>query len=172
MASILSQPQCVKVDVTNEDKFPEQSFFSRFTQHPQTTDINIYFDTWVYWCVLDFVFILFFIWSRWFCCSCPLEKNWNWGSGNFECNRCMKPHWLKDSLHKGLVIHKGLLRDFILMSTGIILCMRPANERWHYKVTSSLTGWVHAQNDPCQWSVILSQNRLNTSLLTCLVPLI
>ena len=30
---------------------------------------------------------------------------------------------------------------------GIILCMRPANERRRYNVTSSLTGWAYAQND-------------------------
>ena len=30
----------------------------------------------------------------------------------------------------------------------IILCMRPANEKWLYNVTS-LIGWVHTQNDPC-----------------------
>ena len=27
--------------------------------------------------------------------------------------------------------------------TGVILCMRPANERWRYNVTSSLIGWAH-----------------------------
>ena len=32
--------------------------------------------------------------------------------------------------------------------SGIILCMCPANERRCYYVTSSLIGWVHAQNDP------------------------
>ena len=31
----------------------------------------------------------------------------------------------------------------------IILCMRPANERWRYTVTPSLIGWAHTQNDPC-----------------------
>ena len=31
---------------------------------------------------------------------------------------------------------------------GIILCMRPANERRRYTVTSSPIGWAHAQNDP------------------------
>ena len=31
---------------------------------------------------------------------------------------------------------------------GIILCMRPANERWSYNVTSSPIGWAHIQNDP------------------------
>ena len=30
-----------------------------------------------------------------------------------------------------------------------ILCMRPANERRRYKVTSPLIGWAHMQNDPC-----------------------
>ena len=32
---------------------------------------------------------------------------------------------------------------------GIILCMRPANERQRYNVTSPLIGWAHIQNDPC-----------------------
>ena len=32
--------------------------------------------------------------------------------------------------------------------SGIILCMRPANERWRYTVTPSLFGWTHTQNDP------------------------
>ena len=31
--------------------------------------------------------------------------------------------------------------------TGIILCIRPANERRRYNVTS-LIGWAHTQNDP------------------------
>ena len=32
--------------------------------------------------------------------------------------------------------------------TGIILCMRAANERRCYIVTSSPIGWAHTQNDP------------------------
>ena len=32
-------------------------------------------------------------------------------------------------------------------SSGIILYMHPANERWRYSVTPSLIGWVHKQND-------------------------
>ena len=32
---------------------------------------------------------------------------------------------------------------------GTILCMCPANERWHYIVTPSLIDWAHTQNDPC-----------------------
>ena len=37
----------------------------------------------------------------------------------------------------------------VLYHTGIILCMRPVNERRRYNVTSSLIGWAHGQNDPC-----------------------
>ena len=32
-------------------------------------------------------------------------------------------------------------------TTGIILCMRPGNERRRYIVTPSLIGWAHTQND-------------------------
>ena len=32
---------------------------------------------------------------------------------------------------------------------GSILCINPANERWHYSVTLSLIGWVHKLNDLC-----------------------
>ena len=30
-----------------------------------------------------------------------------------------------------------------------------ANERWHYNETSSLTGWVHTQNDPCSYTTFI-----------------
>ena len=38
-------------------------------------------------------------------------------------------------------IHIYMLRDHF--------CMRPANERRRYNVTSSRIGWAHTQNDPC-----------------------
>ena len=40
---------------------------------------------------------------------------------------------------------------FNITQTGFILCMRPANERGYYTVTSSLIDWVavHTQNYPC-----------------------
>ena len=42
--------------------------------------------------------------------------------------------------------------QFTLMnSTGINLCVCPANERWRYNVTSSLIGWAHIQ----KWSLML-----------------
>ena len=37
----------------------------------------------------------------------------------------------------------------VISFAGIILCMRPANERRRYNVTSSPIGWAHAQNDRC-----------------------
>ena len=40
---------------------------------------------------------------------------------------------------------------YICILTGIILCMRPANEKRFYDVTSSLIGWAHIQNNP--WSI-------------------
>ena len=40
------------------------------------------------------------------------------------------------------------LRQAAKESSGIILSMCPANERWRYNVTSSLIGWAHTQNDP------------------------
>ena len=41
--------------------------------------------------------------------------------------------------------------------------MRTTNERWCYNITSSLIGWVHAQNDPC--------NEWNMAGLQCLMTL-
>ena len=32
----------------------------------------------------------------------------------------------------------------------MILCMRPANERWCYIVMPSLIGWAHTQNHSCE----------------------
>ena len=35
-----------------------------------------------------------------------------------------------------------------IMESGIILCMRSANEKWGHTVTPSLIGCAHTQNDP------------------------
>ena len=50
-------------------------------------------------------------------------------------------HSVSDSKHYFLTWSTG--------NPGIILCMCPANERWGYNVMSSLIGWVHSHNDPC-----------------------
>ena len=36
-----------------------------------------------------------------------------------------------------------------LLGAWIVLCMRPANERQRYIITSCVIGWVQTQNDPC-----------------------
>ena len=47
---------------------------------------------------------------------------------------------------------KGFNSRAVPTMPGIILCMRPANGRWRYNVTSSVSGWAHTQNDPCNTS--------------------
>ena len=44
----------------------------------------------------------------------------------------------------------GWAEDKPLSEPGVILGMGSANERRRYIVTSSLIGWAHTQNDPCQ----------------------
>ena len=49
------------------------------------------------------------------------------------------------------VLKNDLCSHFAVVAlyvTGIIFCMRPANNRWHCNMTSSLIGWVHTPNDP------------------------
>ena len=46
---------------------------------------------------------------------------------------------------------KCTLLKLIDCDSGIILCMSPANDRWRYNVTSSIIGWAHIQNDPCDY---------------------
>ena len=59
-------------------------------------------------------------------------------------------------LQSSAVITRCNITWYHLEYLGILLCMRPANERWRHNVMSSLTGWVHTQNDPwiLQWSRI------------------
>ena len=49
-------------------------------------------------------------------------------------------------------------------TSGIILCMPPANERQHYNVMLSLIGCVHTQHEPCNITdntLRLRHNRLH-----------
>ena len=50
-----------------------------------------------------------------------------------------------------------VIKSFSCMIAGIILCIRSACERQRYYVMSSLNGWAHAQNDPCDWMGSLLQ---------------
>ena len=47
----------------------------------------------------------------------------------------------------------------------IILCIRSANERRCYNVTSSLIGWAHTQNEPCWYSVVPQQQYIFSQIL-------
>ena len=53
-----------------------------------------------------------------------------------------------DHVMTGNACNQGRARSSAVLA-GIILCMRPANERRRYIVTSSFIGWAHAQTDPC-----------------------
>ena len=44
--------------------------------------------------------------------------------------------------------------NMLQCNPAIILWLCPANERWRYIVTSSLIGWAHTQNDPCNLMVV------------------
>ena len=59
----------------------------------------------------------------------------------YEESNLLQKDYRAYGLHLWKILHNNL--------TGIKLCMRPANERRRYIVTSSLIGWVHTQNDPC-----------------------
>ena len=48
------------------------------------------------------------------------------------------------------ITHQIVSRILLDPKSGIILWMRPANERRRYIVTSALIGWAHTQNDPCK----------------------
>ena len=56
------------------------------------------------------------------------------------------------------VVHGNVVNISVCMSaqiclySGVISCIRPANERWRYIVTSSLIGWVHTK-----WSLCICQ---------------
>ena len=55
--------------------------------------------------------------------------------------------------------------DIDLLHTQGLLCMRPANERRRYTITSSVIGWAHTQNDPCIFDIRIAD------LLSTLRPL-
>ena len=61
---------------------------------------------------------------------------------------------LQDSVSNCVIFQtrNGGIGCFYYSSWGIILCMRPANERRRYNVTSTLIGWGHSQNHPCSFT--------------------
>ena len=79
-----------------------------------------------------------------------------------ECLSIMHRTYCSPSLNHQIVVWE--LDWWIPIPTRIILCMRPANERWCCNVTLSLIGWVHTQNDSCSkvgywWDIWLYKHR-------------
>ena len=83
-----------------------------------------------------------------------------WAAKSHFLNQCWERP-MKPLAHKRPVMQKAspcfdIVVDFphysagkqLVLLSGIILCVCPANERWHYNVMSSLIGWAHAQNYP------------------------
>ena len=52
-------------------------------------------------------------------------------------------------------------------NVGLILCLCPANERRHYKVTPSLIGWAQTKNEPCNVMYTLLPLWLSPLLSQC-----
>ena len=63
--------------------------------------------------------------------------------------------------HRNIVLRIIYFREW--KRAGIIMCMRPANERWRYSVTPSLIGWAHIKNYP--WRVDLYEWRSTLPVL-------
>ena len=57
------------------------------------------------------------------------------------------------------------------ITSGLILGLRPANERHHYKVALSLIGWVQTWNQSCNiiWFVLLITNFCFLHVLICVL---
>ena len=56
---------------------------------------------------------------------------------------------------QGAIVN-GICVDHWQLYAEIILCMRSANERRCYIVTSSPIDWVHTQNDPCACEILVN----------------
>ena len=63
-----------------------------------------------------------------------------------QCN--VISHWLVTYIGWTHSRNDSCILD--IMSSGLILGLRPANERRCYKVTPSLIGWAQTQNQPCE----------------------
>ena len=50
--------------------------------------------------------------------------------------------------------------------SGLILGLRPANERWRYKVRLSVIGWVQTQNQPWLFYLGLSTTARYTTMVS------
>ena len=65
--------------------------------------------------------------------------------------KCISPNQIKNIIQS--IIKSSPTTALI----GLILGLCPANERWRYKVTSSLIDWVQTYNQPCPYTVLMTQ---------------
>ena len=62
-----------------------------------------------------------------------------------------------NSPHKGQVTRKMFTFDDVIVDTsGLILCLCPANYRRCYFVTTSLIGWAQAYNEPYAFNILVA----------------
>ena len=104
--------------------------------------------------------------SPWQHDTIPASPGHSWASINRDDSRLVPSqwetslqsnavsHWLGANLESALIKRQtdpaSLMGSHPFRKSGIILGMGSANERWHYNVMSSLIGWAHTQNDPCE----------------------
>ena len=80
----------------------------------------------------------------------PMTNRWTSEGGKHNSHINWNSEQIEDKI---------LLRLDSVIS-GIIYCMRTANERRCYNVTSSPIGWVHAQDDLCYIWINLSTKKI------------
>ena len=68
-------------------------------------------------------------------------------------------NYLNQWWHIWIFVYVSLGDRDLWTSSGIILCMHPANEIWRYNVTSSLIGWGHTEIIPASCSPVQTHNR-------------
>ena len=116
----------------------------------------------------------------WICQKCDeyiYSPIWIWllavADVNIEMNSCdwKRKLWIGRSMlnDSGRGWEGGIWEESI-KQLGVILCMRPANERRRYSVTPSLIGWAHTHNyfwQPIKrrWDGISFSRRINNNIL-------
>ena len=72
---------------------------------------------------------------------------------------CLTPAWFDKltSVPGMWVWNSAVWLRCCMRTSGIILSMRPANERCRYTVMPSLIGWAHTRNDPWTWQAWLTE---------------
>ena len=73
--------------------------------------------------------------------------------------------WINNNIYYKLLVK--LLIHSQTSVAGLILALRPANERRHYKVAKSLTGWAQTYNPPCSGCTVEVREWLSIFIPHC-----